>query len=139
MLTGLEHIGIAVEQLDQSIDVWLKLTGGRLTHREIVADQQVEVAVIEVGALHIELLCATNDDSPIARFLKSRGPGIHHIALRSSAAQEDLDRLKKAGFRLIDEAVRPGAEDSRVGFVHPRSVGGVLVEVVQSGGDQTKA
>jgi methylmalonyl-CoA/ethylmalonyl-CoA epimerase len=139
MLNGLEHVGIAVENLDQSIEVWLQLTGGRLTHREMVADQRVEVAIIEVGSLRIELLCATDNDSPIARFLKTRGPGIHHIALRSSAAQEDLDRLRAAGVRLIDETARSGAEGTRVGFIHPRATGGVLVEVVERGGDQAQA
>jgi methylmalonyl-CoA/ethylmalonyl-CoA epimerase len=139
MLSGLEHIGIAVERLDSSIELWLQLTGGRLLHRELVADQRVEVAVIEVGSLRIELLCATDDDSPIARFLKTRGPGIHHIALRSNAAQEDLDRLQAAGIRLTDETIRIGAEGTRVGFIHPRATGGVLVEVVERGGDQAQA
>jgi len=136
MLTGLEHIGIAVEHLDLSIELWLKLTGGRLVHREIVAEQRVEVAVIEVGSLRIELLCATDDDSAIARFLKTRGPGIHHVALHSTAAQEDLNRLKAAGVGLIDEKFRSGAEGARIGFLHPRATGGVLVEVVERGGDQ---
>jgi methylmalonyl-CoA/ethylmalonyl-CoA epimerase len=139
MLNGLEHIGIAVENLDMSIELWLRLTGGRLTHREVVSDQRVEVAVIEVGSLRVELLCATADDSPIARFLKTRGPGLHHIALHSNAAQADLDRLQAAGIRLIDETVRSGAEGARVGFIHPRATGGVLVEVVERGDDQAEA
>jgi methylmalonyl-CoA/ethylmalonyl-CoA epimerase len=139
MLSGLEHIGIAVENLGQSIGLWLQLTGGHLIHREIVTDQRVEVAIIEVGSLRIELLCATDDDSPITRFLKTRGPGIHHIALRSSAAQADLNCLKAADIRLIDETVRIGAEGARVGFIHPRATGGVLIEVVERGGDQAEA
>ncbi|RPH94610.1 methylmalonyl-CoA epimerase [candidate division KSB1 bacterium] len=133
MLNGLDHIGIAVADLEQAVPLWLKITGGKLVHREIVASQKVEVAVIEIGSLHVELLRGVSDDSPIAKFIAARGAGIHHIALRSTAAQEELDRLKQTGVRLIDETVRTGAEDSRVGFIHPKSVEGVLLEVVEPG------
>jgi methylmalonyl-CoA epimerase len=127
----LAHIGIAVTDLEEAIALWTKVTGGRLVHREAVADQKVEVAVILVGELHVELLAATSEDSPIAKFVTARGARIHHIALQSTSAQQELDRLKSAGVRLIDELARTGAENTRVGFLHPKSLGGVLVEIVE--------
>lgn len=131
MITGLAHIGVAVTELEPAIGLWCRLTGGRLVHREEVHSQRVDVAVIEIGTLRVELLCATSDDSPIARFISAKGPGIHHIGLRSTDAQEDLDRLKRAGIRLIDEQSRPGAESARVGFIHPKAADGVLLEIVE--------
>jgi len=131
VITGLAHIGIAVTDLEEAIVLWTKVTGGRLVHREVVADQKVEVAVILVGELRVELLAATSEDSPIAKFVAARGAGIHHLALQSTSAQPELDRLKSAGVRLIDESPRPGAENTRVGFLHPKALGGVLVEIVE--------
>lgn len=131
MITGLEHIGVAVQDLDAAIELWCKATGGRVTHRELVAEQHVEIAVIEIGSLHVELLRPTADNSPIAKFITARGPGIHHLALRCDNAQSELDRLKRAGLCLIDERCRIGAEQSRVGFLHPKAMDGVLVEVVE--------
>lgn len=131
MIHGLQHIGIAVENLDDAIALWQTATDARLVHREIVATQRVEVAVMEIGSLHVELLQPTSADSPIAKFITARGTGIHHLALCSDSAQQELDRMKSRGVRLIDETVRDGAEGTRVGFVHPKSMGGVLLEIVE--------
>jgi methylmalonyl-CoA/ethylmalonyl-CoA epimerase len=131
MIRGLHHIGIAVADLEEACDRWLTATGGTLLHTEIVEEQGVEVAVITVGDLRIELLRALSESSPIAKFIAARGEGIHHLALESDGVQSELDRLKAASFRLIDETARPGAEETRVGFMHPRSLRGVLVEMVE--------
>jgi methylmalonyl-CoA/ethylmalonyl-CoA epimerase len=131
MIKGLDHIGIAVTDLEAAIPQWLNLTGGTLAHREIVASQKVEVAVITVGELRIELLQPTAETSPIAKFIATRGAGIHHLALAADPAQAELDRLKASGVQLIDEHPRPGAEHTQVGFLHPRSAGGVLLELVE--------
>lgn len=131
MITGLAHIGIAVTDLEEAIALWTNVTGGKLVHREVVTDQKVEVAVISIGDLRIELLAASSPESSLAKFIATRGAGIHHIALQSSSAQSELDRLRRAGIRLIDETARIGAENSRVGFVHPKALGGVLAEIVE--------
>ena len=131
MIKGLDHIGIAVPDLEIAIPQWLNLTGGKLTHREIVSDQQVEVAVIMIGELRIELLGPTADTSPIAKFIANRGAGVHHVALRADSVQSELDRVKVIGLQMIDEFTRPGAEQTQVGFLHPRAMGGVLLEMVE--------
>jgi methylmalonyl-CoA/ethylmalonyl-CoA epimerase len=131
MIKGLDHLGIAVTDLDAAIAQWIALTGGILMHREVVASQQVEVAVITIGALRIELLQPQTESSPIAKFIARRGAGIHHLALEAAPAQAELDRLKTAGVQLIDEHLRPGAEHTEVGFLHPRAAGGVLLEFVE--------
>ena len=131
MLKGLDHIGIAVTELDEAVRVFVQATGGRLAHREVVADQGVEVATIEIGSLRLELLCPTRDDSPVARFIAARGTGVHHIALESTSVQEELDGMKASGVRLIDERARAGSGNTSIGFVHPRALLGVLMEVVE--------
>jgi methylmalonyl-CoA/ethylmalonyl-CoA epimerase len=131
MITGLAHIGIAVADLETAVELWTKVTGARLLHRQVVSDQKVNVAVISVGELRIELLSASAPDSPIAKFIAARGPGIHHLALRSTSARQELDRLRSQGVRLIDERARDGAENCRVAFVHPKALDGVLLEIVE--------
>lgn len=131
MITGLHHIGIAVSNLDEAIDLWTRTTGGKLVHREIVESQRVEVAVIEIGPLHVELLQPVAESSAVAKFIEKRGPGVHHIALRADSTDAELARLKAEGVALIDETSRPGAEQTRVGFLHPRALGGVLLEIVE--------
>lgn len=133
MITGLAHIGIAVTDLEKAVALWTSVTGGQVIHREMLTTQKVNVAVIAIGDLHIELLCATAEDSPIAKFISARGAGLHHIALECTAAQPELDRLKAAGVRLIDETARLGAEGTCVGFIHPKSLEGVLLEIVEPG------
>lgn len=131
MINGLDHIAVAVPDLEEAITVWEKTLGGRLVHREIVEEQGVEAAMIMLGNLKIELLKPLSEGSGVAKFLEKKGSGIHHIALNSSNAQMELDRMKSVGARLIDEKVRTGAENTLIGFLHPRTMGGVLVEIVE--------
>ncbi|HEY3294311.1 MAG TPA: methylmalonyl-CoA epimerase [bacterium] len=131
MLTGLHHIGIAVMDLEDAVRSWETMSGGQVVHREFVESQGVEVAVIEIGSLRVELLKATREDSPIARFISANGTGIHHLALESTSVEEELTRMKASGVRLIDEKPRAGAENTSIGFVHPRALHGVLTEVVE--------
>ena len=134
MINGLDHIGIAVRDLDAAVKQWQQVTGARIVHREIVSDQRVVVAMIMIGTLKIELIQPTADDSPVARFLVRHSEGIHHIALECSSTQEELDRARQAGVRLVDEFSRAGVEGSQVGFVHPQSLAGVLVELLDHAG-----
>lgn len=136
MIKGLNHIGIAVQDLDVAVKLWQQVTGAIVAHRERILDQRVEVVILLVGSLKIELIQTTSDDSPVARFLASHGEGIHHISLESDSAQGKLDRARASGARLMDEAVRVGAEHSHIGFVHPHSLGGVLMEFVDHAGHQ---
>ncbi|MDT4966233.1 MAG: methylmalonyl-CoA/ethylmalonyl-CoA epimerase [Acidobacteriota bacterium] len=127
----LEHIGIATHGLEDALKFWSDALGLRVTHTEIVEDQGVRVAMLPAGEPRIELLEPTGSDSPIARFLEKRGPGIHHIAVRVDDIHATLAQLKLTGARLIDETPRTGAEGCLVAFVHPSSAGGVLLELVE--------
>jgi methylmalonyl-CoA epimerase len=130
---GIHHVGLAVADLDESIATYERLFGARLEHRELLAEDRVEVAVIRVGEDRIELLAAIEEDSPVGRFVSRRGPGIHHIAYEADDVQASLDELAGAGAELIDHAPRPGFLGLRVAFVHPDAVHGVLTEVVSGG------
>ncbi len=105
--------------------------GLEVAHREVVDSQMVEVAMLPVGETNIELLMPTSEDSPIAKFLERKGPGIHHIAMAVDDIEAALERMEAAGVRMIDTEPRPGAGGTRVAFAHPRSMGGVLVELVE--------
>lgn len=127
----LEHIGIATRGLDDSLKFWRDALGLELTHTEIVEEQGVRVAMLPVGEPRIELLEPTREDSPVAKFLEKRGPGIHHLAVRVDDIRATLAELKEKGARLIDETPRIGAGGCLVAFVHPGSAGGVLLELVE--------
>jgi methylmalonyl-CoA/ethylmalonyl-CoA epimerase len=127
----LEHIGIATRGIDEAVKFWSAALGLEVVETEEVAEQKVRVAMLPVGEPRIELLEPTQDDSPIAKFLEKRGPGIHHIALRVDDIRATLARLKQSGARLIDEAPRVGAGGCLVAFIHPSSANGVLVELVE--------
>lgn len=126
-----DHIGIAVNSLDEAQPFWENLLGLTFHGREYVDDQKVNVAMGEAGQTHIELLEAADPSSPIARFLEKNRPGIHHIALHVDNLEEALDRLKREGARLIDESPRAGAGGKRIAFVHPKSSSGVLLELCE--------
>jgi len=134
MIKGLDHIGIVVKDLDRSLAMWQAAVSATVVHREVISDQQVEVVVLQIGSIHVELIHPTTADSSVARFLAKRGEGIHHIALECDSAQGELERAKGAGVQLIDTEARAGADHSHIGFVHPRSLSGVLVEFVDHGG-----
>lgn len=127
----IDHIGIATRGIQDAMTFYLDALGLQVAETEEVVEQQVRVAMLPIGESRIELLEATSADSPIARFLEKRGPGIHHIALRVEDIHVALSDLKQNGARLIDEEPRQGASGCLVAFVHPSSTGGVLLELVQ--------
>jgi len=134
-MTGraLDHVGIAVHSLDDSLPVFESITGGKGYGREAVEQQGVEVVFLGTGDGRLELLAPTRDDSAVAKFLAKRGAGMHHLCYRVEDIAAELDRYRAAGARLIDEVPRPGAAGHLVAFIHPKSTGGVLVELLQAG------
>ena len=127
------HIGIAVRDLDASLRLYQAALGLPLHGRETVESDRVAVAFLPAGGTEVELLQATDPESPVARFIEQRGEGIHHIALEVDDIEETLRTLRDRGYRLIDEEPRTGAGGVRVAFVHPRSTGGVLIELCEKG------
>jgi methylmalonyl-CoA/ethylmalonyl-CoA epimerase len=132
MKAQIDHIGIAVSSLSDALTFYRDALGLEVEAPEEVASQRVRAHFIPVGDSAIELLEATADDSPIAKYVAKRGPGIHHITLRVDDIRAALAQLKEKGVRLIDEAPRPGAHGSLVAFIHPASAHGVLVELKQT-------
>jgi methylmalonyl-CoA/ethylmalonyl-CoA epimerase len=128
----IDHIGIATGGIEDALAFYRDSLGLEVTETEEVAEQLVRVAMLPIGESRIELLEATSADSPIARFLEKRGPGIHHIAVRVDDIRAALANLRQKGARLIDEEPRQGAAGCLVAFVHPSSTGGVLLELVQN-------
>ncbi len=131
MFGEIDHIGVAVEDLDEAIALYRDRLGMAEQHRETVEEFGVEAALLGIGDAHVELLTPVQPDSGVARFLERSGPGMHHVAYRTDDIDAALERLRQAGLRLIDEEPRRGIRDSRVAFVHPKSTGGVLTEIVQ--------
>jgi methylmalonyl-CoA/ethylmalonyl-CoA epimerase len=129
----IDHIGVAVEDLDAAIAVHRDTYGMALVHRETIDEQGVDAALLDVGDSHVELLAPLGDDTPVGRFLARRGPGMHHIALSTDDLRAALDELESQGAQLIDHVPRQGLFGLEVAFVHPDSVHGVLTEVVASG------
>jgi methylmalonyl-CoA/ethylmalonyl-CoA epimerase len=127
----IDHVGVAVDDLDAAIALHETTYGMALVHREVVAEQGVEAVLFDVGENHVELLRPLADDTPVGKFLASRGPGLHHVAYRVPDIEAALAALRTAGVSLIDETPRTGIRSSRVAFVHPKSTGGVLTEIVQ--------
>jgi len=127
----LDHVGIAVTSLEEAIPVWTALLQATAEGREVVADQQVEVVFVGSGAGRIELLAPTGPGSTITRFLERRGPGLHHVCYRVPDIREALQAHLAAGLEAIDREPRRGAHDHLVAFLHPRTTGGVLVELLE--------
>lgn len=127
----LDHIGIATRQIDQAMLFWRDTVGLEFDSTEEIAEQGVRVGMLSLGETHVELLEPLSDDSPVGRFLKKRGPGIHHIAIRVDDIRAALAKLKTKGARLIDDTPRAGAGGCLVAFVHPSATDGVLLELVQ--------
>ncbi|MFZ2050044.1 MAG: methylmalonyl-CoA epimerase [Solirubrobacteraceae bacterium] len=134
MFTRIDHVGIAVEDLESSLQVWGERMEMRLAHREVVQEQGVEAALLDVGEGHVELLYPLGPDTPVGKFLAKRGPGLHHVAYQVADIDETLVLLTAAGVPLIDQQPRIGIRGSRVAFLHPKGTGGVLTEIVQPGG-----
>jgi methylmalonyl-CoA epimerase len=131
MLERIDHVGVAVAEIDPPLSALRDAFGLAVAHREVVEEQGVEAVLLDVGESHVELLAPLGEDTPVGRFLAKRGPGLHHIAYRVTDIAGELDALRSAGVRLIDEQPRVGIRNSRVAFVHPSSAGGVLTEIVQ--------
>jgi methylmalonyl-CoA/ethylmalonyl-CoA epimerase len=131
MLDRVDHVGIAVSNLDGAIEHYERAFGVSLAHRERVEEQGVEEAMFRVGESWIQLLAPLGPDTPVGKFLAKRGEGIHHVGYGVSDVRAALARLKAEGVPLIDEQPRRGSRGSQVAFVHPKGVGGVLVELVQ--------
>jgi methylmalonyl-CoA/ethylmalonyl-CoA epimerase len=130
----IDHVGVAVEQIDPALELYRERFDLELAHREIVAEQGVEAVLLELGENHIELLAPLGPETPVGRFLASRGPGLHHLAYQVRDIDATLASLKQAGLALIDEQPRVGIRGSRVAFIHPRATGGVLTEIVEPTG-----
>jgi methylmalonyl-CoA mutase C-terminal domain/subunit len=133
---AVDHIGIAVESLAEALPFYTRQLGLAVAGEEVISDQKVKAVFLTAGETDIELLQATEADSPIAQFVAKRGPGMHHIAYRVADVEAALAQLKAAGVRLIDESPRPGGRGKLIAFVHPRAAHGVLVELCQRTGQE---
>ena len=131
MLATIDHVGVAVESIDEAIPLYRQTLKMELVHRETVEAQGVDAALLDVGDSHIELLQPLGPDTTVGKFLARRGPGLHHVAYRVTSIEETLQALSAAGIRLIDERPRTGIRGSQVAFLHPACTGGVLTEIVQ--------
>jgi methylmalonyl-CoA/ethylmalonyl-CoA epimerase len=131
MFARVDHIGVAVEDLDAGIALYRDTWAMELVHREVVEQQGVEAVLLDVGENHVELLAPLGPDTPVGRFLAGKGPGLHHVAYQVGDIAATLARLREQGVRLIDEQPRVGIRNSRVAFVHPKATGGVLTEIVE--------
>jgi methylmalonyl-CoA/ethylmalonyl-CoA epimerase len=127
----IDHIGVAVADLDAALELHERTYGMPVVHRETVEAQGVEAVLLDVGENHVELLRPLADDTPVGRFLAKRGPGLHHVAFQVAEIEAALAQLRDQGVRLIDETPRIGIRGSRVAFLHPSASGGVLTELVE--------
>jgi methylmalonyl-CoA/ethylmalonyl-CoA epimerase len=131
MVKKISHIGIAVESLDEQIPYYRDVLGLTFAGTEVVADQKVKVAFFEVGDTRIELLEATDEDSPIAKFIEKKGQGVHHMAYQVDNCKLALAKMDEEGLRLIDTEPRTGAGGHKIAFLHPRSTFGILTEITE--------
>lgn len=129
MLHGIDHIAIAVPSIEEALPTWTALLGFELHGFEVVEEQGVRVAILTKGQDRVELVQPIVATSPVAKFLEKNGPGLHHVCLLVEGLSGMLERLKAAGVRLIDEVPKVGANERNIAFVHPKAVGGVLVEL----------
>ena len=127
----IDHVGVAVEDLDAALALYEGTFGMPLAHRETVAEQGVEAVLLDVGDCHVELLRPLGPETPVGKFLERKGPGLHHVAYRVDDIEAALAQLAADGVELIDTEPRTGIRDSRVAFLHPKSTGGVLTEIVE--------
>lgn len=134
MFGRIDHIGVAVEDIDAAIELYRDSFGMELAHRETVESQGVEAVLLDVGDGHVELLAPLGPDTPVGKFLAKNGTGLHHVAYAVDDIDAALERIAAAGLQLIDSEPRVGIRDSRVAFLHPRSTGGVLTEIVEPAG-----
>jgi methylmalonyl-CoA/ethylmalonyl-CoA epimerase len=131
LLTEIDHIAIAVTDLEAAIAYYRDVFGAEVDHRETVESDGVEEALLKVAESYVQLLTPTRDDSPVAKYLEKKGEGLHHIGYRVSDCAVALQAIKDAGGRVIDEQPRPGSRGTTVAFVHPKTAFGTLIELVQ--------
>lgn len=134
MFGRIDHIGVAVEDIDAAIALYRDGFAMELAHRETVEEQGVEAVLLDVGDGHVELLAPLGPDTPVGKYMAKNGAGLHHVAYAVDDIDATLERLAAAGLRLIDSEPRAGIRESRVAFLHPRSTGGVLTEIVEPAG-----
>ena len=134
MFGRIDHIGVAVEDIDAAIELYRDSFGMELAHRETVESQGVEAVLLDVGDGHVELLAPLGPDTPVGKYMAKNGAGLHHVAYAVEDIDAALDKIAAAGVQLIDSEPRVGIRDSRVAFLHPRSTGGVLTEIVEPAG-----
>ena len=127
----IDHVGVAVADLDSALSLYGDTFAMPLAHRETVTEQGVEAALLDVGPCHVELLRPLGPETPVGKFLERKGPGLHHVAYRVDDIERTLAELEGKGVELIDSAPRTGIRNSRVAFVHPRATGSVLTEIVE--------
>jgi methylmalonyl-CoA/ethylmalonyl-CoA epimerase len=132
----IDHIGIVVEDIDAALPLYRERFGMPQEHRETLEHQAVEAVLLKIGHGHVELIAPTDSESGVARFLEKRGPGMHHVAYRSADIHADVERLAAAGMRVIGDEPHPGIGGSLAIFIHPKSTGGVLTELVQPAEDR---
>ncbi len=131
MFARIDHVGVAVEDLDAALALYERDFAMTVVHRETVEDQGVEAVLLDVGENHVELLRPLGPETPVGRHMAKRGPGLHHVAYQVTDIDSALDGLRAAGTRLIDESPRVGIRGSRVAFLHPAATGAVLTEIVE--------
>lgn len=131
MFTRIDHIGIAVENIDDAIALYERDYKLELVHRETVEEQGVEAVLLDVGESHVELIAPLGPETGVAKFLAKNGPGLHHVAYQVDDIDAELARVQEAGLTAIDKSPRIGIRQSRVAFLHPKSTGGVLTELVE--------
>lgn len=131
MFSRIDHVGVAVAELEPALELYRDRFQLRDSHREVVEAQGVEAVLLDTGENHIELLAPLGADTPVGRFLERNGPGLHHLAYQVDDIERTLGALKDAGLELIDQQPRAGIRGSRVAFLHPRATAGVLTEIVE--------
>jgi methylmalonyl-CoA epimerase len=131
MFDSIDHVGVAVDDLEAAVSLYAETLGMPVQHRETVEEQGVEAVLLGVGDSHVELLFPLGDETPVGKFLAKKGPGLHHTAYRCADVRSAIEQCRARGLRMIDEQPRRGIRDSLVAFVHPASTGGVLTELVQ--------
>jgi methylmalonyl-CoA/ethylmalonyl-CoA epimerase len=131
VFSRIDHIGVAVEQLEPALELYRDSFGLAVAHREVVEEQGVEALLLDVGEGHVELLAPLTAETPVGRYLARHGPGLHHVAYQVRDIEATLAAVRGAGIELIDEQPRRGIRGSRVAFMHPRATGGVLTEIVE--------
>jgi len=135
VFTRIDHVGIAVENLDEAIALYDRDYDLKLVHRETVEEQGVEAVLLDVGENHIELIAPLGPETTVAKFIAKNGPGMHHVAYQVEDIEAEIARLQEAGIRMIDRVPRTGIRGSRVAFLHPKSTAGVLTELTEPSKD----